>query len=294
MPKTSKPAADPTRVSTIAGQIQAAASPVTFSAQDNDQAKDAAKMASDNHRTTREGVFVILADLSHTGQWTDTEITEACIRARKITNAQDNKAVATFIGEAKSAMDPVVRGHVSALVILRDAVWNAEEEFKASDPEAGTLFKDVFKRKQHMLSSMFNATRDGRRLVTPNDMVAFAHDRAEEQRLATDKIVKKIKTLQTSLSEIYRDYQEEDLGAAISSLEKINVDTLNAVKRAAVLSDTTSVVDNEAEQTEAMNEVIEEDHEVHAGLAASDRGEPVVSTDPLQDALDDMDLHLAA
>ena len=37
-------------------------------------------MASDAHRTTREDIFVVLADLSHTGQWTQDEITGAAKR----------------------------------------------------------------------------------------------------------------------------------------------------------------------------------------------------------------------
>ena len=130
-----------------------------------------------------------------------------------MSNALDDKGEShTFIGETKAAMDPLVRSRVPSLVALRDLVWTNEEELKAADPTAGTLFKDVFKRKQHALTSMFNATRDGRRLDTASDMVAFAHDRAEEQRLETDKILKSIKTLQGKLSDIYRDYPEEDLG----------------------------------------------------------------------------------
>ena len=172
MAKQSKPAADPTRVANIAGQIRAACSPVVMSGADNDKAKQDAKDASDNHRTSREGVFITLADLSDTGQWTQDEIEGAAAAARAISNAQDDKAIATFIGEAKTAMHPFVRSSVPHLTDLRNEVWQAEEDLKLADSTAGTLFKDVFKRKQHMLNAMFNATKDGRRLNDANDMVA--------------------------------------------------------------------------------------------------------------------------
>lgn len=280
--KATSVAADPIRIREIAGQIRAAAAPVTFSAQDNDTAKDNAKAASDTHRTTREGVFVVLADLALTGHWSQDEITAAAAKAKEISNAQDEKAIATFIGEAKAAMDPSVRGHVSDLVVLRDLVWTQEEDLKTADSNAATLFKDVFKRKQHMLTSMFNAVRDGRRLDTASDMVSFARDRAEEQRLDTDKIVKRIKKIQSDLNDIYRDYPEEDLGAAISSLESVSVKSLDAVKRDAVVSETTTVVDGDEPE-----EVIAEDCEVHHDEPAITSEE--VESDPF-DVLDELNL----
>ena len=289
MAKQSKSAADPTRVANIAGQIRAAVSPVAMSGSDNDQAKENAKLASDAHRQSREGVFIVLADLSHTGSWTQDEIEGAAAAARAMSNAQDQKALSTFIGEAKVSMHPFVRGKVSALTTLRDLVWGEEEALKESDSGAATLFKDVFKRKQHMLTSMFNATRDGRRLDSASDMVAFARDRAEEQRLDSDKVLKKLKAIQSQLSDFYRDFPLDDVGAAISDLEKVDKAQLEAVKRDAVMSDTTTVVEDEPE-VDGEPEVDEPEVE-----APSEESEVTsTSTDPLQDALDDMDLHLAA
>jgi hypothetical protein len=247
MPKAKTNAADPTRVSNIAGQIRAAVAPVSISGMDNDEAKDAAKEASENNGRTREATFVTLADLAHTGQWTDDEIEAAAATASAQSKVQGHKALATYIGEAKVAMRPGVRGHVTRLLDLRNTVWQEEEDLKAADPQAGTIFKDAFKRKQHMLNAMFNATRDGRSIYTASDAVAFAKDRLEEQRLDTDKVLKKIKKLSSELTEVYRDYQHEDLGAAIDSLNQIDVKSLENVKRDAVVQPTTTVVDDEIE-----------------------------------------------
>jgi hypothetical protein len=244
-------AADPTRVSNIAGQIRAAVSPVSISGQDNDEAKDAAKEASEENGRTREATFIALADLAHTGQWTNDEIEAAAAAAVAQSKVQGHKALATYIGEAKVAMRPGVRSQVSRLLDLRNTVWQEEEDLKAADPQAGTLFKDAFKRKQHMLNAMMNETNAGRALVTASDVVAFAKNRLEEQRLDTDKILKKINKLSSELTEVYRDYQHEDLAAAIGSLSQIDVGSLDKVKRDAVVATVdhanTTVVDMEVE-----------------------------------------------
>ena len=89
-----------------------------------------------------------------------------------------------------------------------------------------------------------------------------------------------MKKLQADLAEIYRDFAEEDLGAAISSLESVNAKSLEAAKRdAIVVPHSTTVVEDEPEVDET--EVAEVD-------TASVESEPV-STDVF-DVLDELNL----
>src|ERR1700733_4864872 len=153
---TTTPAIDAARVSDIARQIRGATTPLFATTSGKQDAKDLLTDASQADTALREKIMVAVASLSQVGQWTIPEINAAAAKAAAMSaDTKADKAVATFIGETKRAMNPKVRAFVPDLIELRDTTWQSETEQRAMDKDAPTPLRKAFVRQYHMMVQMF-------------------------------------------------------------------------------------------------------------------------------------------
>lgn len=222
-------ALDPARVEAIADAIHTACSGTRAYDQERDDAKSALTDASDKAINAREAIMVALANLSVQGQWTDQEIRHCAAVAAGRSNNKSDKALATFIGETKRAMDPKVRSYVPDLVALRDKVWDDEAMLHAADKDMPTPCKKAFVRKYHMMITMFGECADGWLFTTPDQVVRYAV--AHDPDWNAEKVAKKVAQLKTMIDEIYSRFSDAPLQVASQALDDVSKLTLDASRR---------------------------------------------------------------
>lgn len=173
----------------------------------------------------REELFVTLADMSATHHWTKAEIEAAAAQAVARNNDERRaKSLGVIIGEARRAMDPLVRKHVPALRELRDRVWEEETEQK----DGPRPCNQAFKRGYHMLIRMFSEGQEGRVFQTDAEVVGWANQR----NVDTSPVVaaKALNKVRGKLAEIARTFPMRALQEAEELLDGIEASNLSRAR----------------------------------------------------------------
>lgn len=226
MATTNTTSLDAATIADIARQIRGAVLPILAADTDTREAKEAHANASQQGVSLRESIMISLAALSQKGQWTEREVSAAAAKAASMSNNKDDKSLATFIGETKRAMNPLVRAHVPTLIDLRDASWDAETEAWNLDKKSPTPLRKAFKRKYHMLITLFGEAEKGNVFEDTASVIAFAE--ANDPSLDYKKVAERLKKIRSDLAAFYHDFPVDDI--------QLCVDTLNEVTEKALKS----------------------------------------------------------
>lgn len=210
---------DQNAISDIARQIRGAVLPIIQADSDTKEAKDAATSASQAGVSLRESIMIALANLSQVGQWTEREVSAAAAKAAAMTNNQADKALATFIGETKRAMHPLVRSHVPTLIDLRDTVWTSETEARTLDKDAPAPLRKAFARQYHLLIAMFGEAQEGRVFDDPASVIAFAE--LNDPSLDYKKVHKRLAKIKADLAAFYHDFPVDDIQLCVDTLNEV-------------------------------------------------------------------------
>ena len=195
--------------------------------------------ASKAETSLRERIMLSVADLSQAGRWTPGEIAQAAAKAAAMSNSASEKALANFIGETKRAMDPNVRGHVPALVNLRDLCWNTETEMLAADKSSPKPLRKAFVRQYHMLIRMFAEAQKGRVFTKASDVIAWAKECDPD--LDLDKVMARLERIKGELSAFYSDWPVDDIRVCVAALGDVDKKALKT-SRPAVVSNVVPIV----------------------------------------------------
>lgn len=271
MATNNTPSLDQTAIMDIARQIRGAVLPILAADSDTKEAKDAAQNASQAGASLREDIMLALAALSQKGQWTEREVSAAAAKAAAMSNNKDDKSLSTFIGETKRAMHPLVRAHVPGLIDLRDATWDSETEaWNLDKKNTPTPLRKAFKRKYHMLITMFGEAADGNVFEDTASVIAFAE--ANNPDHDYKKVHDRLMAIRKTLSEFYHDFPVDDIQLCVDTLNEVTEKALKAsreegVTQPAVTQKTTTVVAPVAEVEEPTTEEDEPVTEVEEFLS---------------------------
>jgi hypothetical protein len=158
--------------------------------------------------------------------WTLAEVNGAAGRVAKMAStATAEKAIATFIGDAKAAMHPDVRAYVTKFVAVRDAVWDAE----AADKDGPQPARKAFKRSYHMLKSMMVAARDDKRYITTySDAVEWAHECDPD--LDPDRVHGRLQSLIEDVQAFAKDFPVNTFSDIVEFMQAITPAALKAAR----------------------------------------------------------------
>lgn len=259
MATTTTSSLDAAQINDIARQIRGAVLPILSADSDTKDAKDAAMNASQAGVSLREDIMIALAGLSQKGQWSEREVSAAAARAASMTNSKEDKSLATFIGETKRAMHPLVRSHVPSLIDLRDVAWDAETEASNLDKKnTPTPLRKAFARKYHMLITMFGEAQEGNIFEDTASVIAFAE--LNDPSLDYKKVHKRLAKIKEDLAKFYHDFPVDDIQLCVDTLNEVTEKALKASREGGV---NTTVVQKaapvEAPEGVQDNEEVEED-----------------------------------
>ena len=211
---------DAAQINDIARQIRGAVLPILQADSDTKDAKEAAQNASQQGVSVREDIMLALAALSQKGQWSEREVSAAAARAASMSNSKDDKSLATFIGETKRAMHPLVRSHVPSLIDLRDAAWDAETEaWNLDKKNTPTPLRKAFVRKYHMLITMFGEAAEGNVFEDTASVIAFAE--AHDPSLDYKKVHKRLAKIKSDLAAFFHDFPVDDIQLCVDTLNEV-------------------------------------------------------------------------
>jgi hypothetical protein len=220
------------RTNNIAAQMRKAMNPILDADEARDKTKAETKNLNDAAETgatnARETVLRNLAAAAHAGDWTQAEIGLGAALMAKQSNAELPKSIATFIGEAKSAMHPDVREYFDSIVAIRDGAWLAEAEAKEIDKAAPQPIKKLVKRKYHLLTRMMGEGIKGNWLTTIDKVVEFCSDRDPD--LNAETVYKQLEKLRVELGKMVVGFPDNDLVAAVDTLNKVQLQDLVAAR----------------------------------------------------------------
>ena len=216
--KTTSP--NSARVATIAQAIRNACVPMLGADQERSDARKALQDATRAESSLREQIMLGVAGMSQSGQWTPGEIAQAAAKAAAMSNNESEKALVNFIGETKRAMDPNVRGHVPALVNLRDLCWNTETEMLAVDKSSPKPLRKAFVRQYHMLIRMFAEAQKGRVFINASEVIAWAE--ACDPDLDLDKVMARLAKIKDELSAFHTDWPVDDIRVCVAALGEVD------------------------------------------------------------------------
>ena len=217
---TNTSAPDAARVSQIAQAIRGAVSAFIETNETKVSAHEASQKANANETNAREITMVTLADLSQIGQWTEPEIKLAAAKTVEMTsNLEAAKAIATYIGEAKKAMHPMVRSHVPAIVALRNECWGNETVMLVADKTSPASLRKAFVRQYHMLQRMMGEYIDGKPLHDETQVLAWAA--ANDPEIDPAKVAKVIEGMVKNLEGIFARFPDGALQAGIEALQGV-------------------------------------------------------------------------
>ena len=223
------------RIADIVRQIRGAALPFLGANEQYVDARSAAQAASNGLSSTRESIMCTLADLSRNGQWTAGEIKVASNTAAGLSKNETEKALATFIGQCKKAMDPKVRSFVGQLVAVRDLGWEAETLAIAEDSDAPRPLRKAFARGYHCLMEMFALAGEGRVIDNTVELLAFAAERDPD--LSLEKVLKRLNGISAQLSKFYIDWPVDDIQLCVATLNEITGEMLEAARSSTVVAE---------------------------------------------------------
>ena len=219
------------RIADIVRQIRGAALPFLGANEQYVDARSAAQAAGNGLSSTRESIMCTLADLSRNGQWTEGEIKVASNTAAGLSKNETEKALATFIGQCKKAMDPKVRSFVGQLVAVRDLGWEAETLAIAEDSDAPRPLRKAFARGYHCLMEMFALAGEGRVISDTVELLAFAAERDPD--LSLEKVLKRLNSISAQLSKFYIDWPVDDIQLCVDTLNEVTEKALRAARSSA-------------------------------------------------------------
>lgn len=225
--KAKASAVDQARINAIAASISGTLSQFRLTNAELDDAKDATAAArtaqaetETGHVNAREAIMGELARLSLAGGWTAPEIKLAASAAAKGNKVKADKAIETFMGEAKMAMDPGVRHQFATIMDLRDVAWDAEQDAIKIDKAAPTPIKKAFARKYHFLMAVLREVRStGDVPDGVNDLVEWA--KTMDPDLDAAKIKKRLDKIVEQLTAFNGDFPTADIEACIGFLNDI-------------------------------------------------------------------------
>ena len=223
------------RIADIVRQIRGAALPFLGANEQYVDARSAAQAAGNGLSSTRESIMCTLADLSRNGQWTAGEIKVASNTAAGLSNNETEKALATFIGQCKKAMDPKVRSFVGQLVAVRDLGWEAETLAIAEDSDAPRPLRKAFARGYHCLMEMFALAGEGRVISDTVELLAFAAERDPD--LSLEKVLKRLNGISAQLSKFYSDWPVNDIQLCVKTLGEVTEKALKAARSSTVVAE---------------------------------------------------------
>ena len=223
---------DHARVATIAQAIRNACVPMLGADQERSDARKALQDATRAESSLREQIMLGVAGMSQSGQWTPGEIAQAAAKAAAMSNNESEKALVNFIGETKRAMDPNVRGHVPALVNLRDLCWNTETEMLAVDKSSPKPLRKAFVRQYHMLIRMFAEAQKGRVFTKASDVIAWAKECDPD--LDLDKVMARLEKIKGELSAFSSDWPVDDIRVCVAALGDVDKKALKTSRSAVV------------------------------------------------------------
>lgn len=265
MPTPNTSSLDQNAINDIARQIRGAVLPILEADSTTKDAKDDAQAKSQAGVSLRESIMIQLADLSQRGQWSEREVAAAAAKAASMTNNTQDKSLATFIGETKRAMHPLVRSHVPTLLDLRDTVWVSETEARTLDKDAPAPLRKAFSRQYHLLIAMFGEAQEGNVFEDAASVIAFAE--TNDPSLDYKKVHKRLAKIKADLASFYHDFPVDDIQLCVDTLNEV---TEKALKNSREGGDTTVVTTKPA--------VVEE---VQEAQEAQDNDEPEEEEDLL-------------
>lgn len=234
------------RLRGIGVSIRSALSPVFDSNTAKSEAQEAFQDANSADNNTREGTILTLAKLAAAEAWTKADIDAGVRFALDSGNAKLPKSVETYAGQAKVAMHPKARDHVSHLFQVGNAAWEIEVEIvKATKDKSQALLARTFSRKFHMLMQMCGAAAEGVVIGSIEQLTQFAEAK-DPQFDAKRQAASVLATIET-LTAIYANFPLDDIKAAIDVLSDVNAERLKEIRAfaltpAAPPADTTTVV----------------------------------------------------
>ena len=230
--KAKAPEIDHARIDAIAASIAGTLSQFRLTNAELDDARDAAAQAraaqadsEAGHVNAREAIMGELARLSLAGLWTEPEIKLAASAAAKGNKVKADKAIETFMGEAKMAMDPKVRHQFATLLDIRDVAWDAEQDAikiaKDTGGPAPAPIKKAFARKYHFLMAVLREVRStGDTPDTVEDLVAWA--KSMDPDLDAAKIKKRLDKIVEQLTAFNGDFPNSDIESCIGFLNDVS------------------------------------------------------------------------
>ena len=243
------------RIADIVRQIRGAALPFLGANEQYVDARSAAQAAGNGLSSARESIMCTLADLSRNGQWTAGEIKVASNTAAGLSKNETEKALATFIGQCKKAMDPKVRSFVGQLVAVRDMAWEAETLAIAEDSDAPRPLRKAFARGYHCLMEMFALASEGRVIDNTVSLLAFAAERDPD--LSLEKVLKRLNGISAQLSKFYIDWPVDDIQLCVDTLNEVTEKALKAARSSTVVAEKPFTPAVPAAVVVAVNEAID-------------------------------------
>ena len=276
----------------MAAKIRSTVSPILDKDAASTEAREAATTASQAATTQREIVMAELALLASAGAWSVKDVDAAAKMAcgDAIGNEALPKSVATFVGEARRAMHPDVRDRFPTLVKLRDEVWEVEKAERKADKDAKTPLMSAFARSYHALVGMMGAVIDGTHsFVVASDVVAFAEQR--DPAMDPKKQADKIAAMLDQLAAISNTFPDQDLLAGIDTLKAINAEALAKARADLLGRDEARLAAHKLAPLPTIPTVVQE---VQPNEHAADTAADVLMVNPIDAALAEMDLGMAA
>ena len=218
-------------------------------------AKDAvAKVAADNKLatgaasetdvTTRKGMYINLAEISHKAQYTQAHIDAGAEAAKTAYAASRNaemtpeqvRTLNTFAGECKRIMHPMVREHVKGAYMTCESLWAAEVAAAKADPEnAATPLKDAWKKCEFavknnngLLGSYMHKDANVRNMALTGDVHGLAARviaTAKANPVANAKAVERAASI---LAGVLENFPDDEFRALIAQVAAIDADKLRA------------------------------------------------------------------
>jgi hypothetical protein len=271
------------RVSDIARAIHQTCTPILSADSDRRDAKDALANATDGATSVRESILGQIASMAHADNWTETEIKAATKLACAGINDQSEKTLATFISETRRVAHPLVRAHFGALVDLRNAAWDAEEN--RADKSEDAPIKRAFKRKYHfLLSGLCGAAQAGKVLETIEDAQEYA--RANDPDHDASKVLKRVQAMREELTDIMSSFPVEDLQAALDSLLGVSKEALEVARREHLRAHGAAPQPSTAPVIQPVTTVVKPNKPAPKATPATQEVEPAQGAVDLMDAMD--------
>lgn len=218
---------DQSRIDAIAASISGTLSQFRLTNAELDDARDATAQAraaqaetETGHVNAREATMAELARLSLAGGWTEPEIKLAASAASKGNKVKADKAVETFMGEARMAMDPKIRHQFATLMDIRDVAWGAEQDALAADKDTPAPIRKAFKRKYHFLMAVLREVKStGDTPDGVDDLVEWA--KSKDPDLNAANIKKRLTAIVEQLTVFNGDFPNSDIESCIGFLNDI-------------------------------------------------------------------------